>query len=132
MGYNRKPTAEQQEAAAEKRRKFAELVSQVAAMTDDQRAELAARIAVTTCDGHPVSPFNANLIARQFEGATVIGGFKQWLNAGRCVRKGQHGFGIYAPRLKGEGDDKHAEGFIMVTMFDISQTEPLPEAAPAA
>ena len=133
----RQPTAEQKAAAEEKRSKFRALVSQVAALSDEQRAEIAAKMPVVTCEGHMLSLFNNVLIASQFDNATVVGGFNQWKSAGRAVRKGEHGFGIFAPRNPAKSEAEKVEpaktpdhpSFIMVYVFDVSQTEPLEATA---
>lgn len=78
---------------------------------------------------------NQHLIFAQFEGATQCAGFQQWKKEGRQVRKGEHGIKIFAPTkftVKDEdgkpekdenGEDKKKDGFVMVTIFDISQTD---------
>lgn len=78
---------------------------------------------------------NRHLIFCQFEEATRCAGFQQWKKEGRQVRKGEHGIKIFAPTkftVKGEdgepekdenGDVKKKDGFVMVTVFDISQTD---------
>lgn len=78
---------------------------------------------------------NQHLIFCQFEEATRCAGFQQWKKEGRQVRRGEHGIKIFAPTkftVKGEdgepekdenGDVKKKDGFVMVTVFDISQTD---------
>jgi len=64
----------------------------------------------------------------------MVGGFGQWLRAGRSVRKGESGLGIWVPIAKGKaGEEEAGEGadggrprFLMGTVFDISQTDALP------
>jgi antirestriction protein ArdC len=66
-----------------------------------------------------------------------VAGFKAWLKLGRCVRKGEHGIAILAPvRVKERDDDREETGegrvfFRTAYVFDVSQTEPLPEVEPA-
>ena len=63
----------------------------------------------------------------------MVGGFNQWKDKGRSVKKGEHGLMIWIPSIrKGEqgsespttGDvDKVEMRFTMGTVFDITQTE---------
>ncbi len=133
MKNYRNATPEQKAAAKAKREKFYQLVKMVGEMSEEQRAEMAARLPVANCEGHPLSVFNNVLIASQFDNATIVGGFNQWKAAGRCVRKGEHGFAIFAPRTQGKAEVEPTElakqpdhpSFIMVYVFDISQTDPI-------
>ena len=65
-----------------------------------------------------------------------MAGFRAWLRLGRVVRKGQTGLRIWAPmRIKARDEDGE-EGerklrFRSATVFDVSQTEPLPGVEPA-
>ena len=138
MGY-RKPLTDEQRAKSEERRaKFTELAKQIGAMSEEQRAAMAAKMAgVVTIEGRVLSIHNACLIACQNPSATMVGGFNQWKAHGRSVRKGEHGLMIWAPkhraedpnRQPGEMSDKDLRpGFIMVTVFDVAQTEAI-EAA---
>lgn len=102
--------------------------------------------ALATHDGY--SGRNACLIAMQDPDATDVSGFKTWLHRGRCVRCGEHGIMILAPAgtgtVKGRGDAEpiHVEGpdgqgdgeggkprqFFRIThVFDVRQTDPLPD-----
>jgi hypothetical protein len=103
-------------------------------MSDEQRAAMAAQMsAVVTVEGRALSLHNSCLVACQKPDATVLGGFGQWIKAGRCVRKGEHGLMIWAPTMRRTNEpspDAEQEsttrraGFIMVTVFDVSQTDP--------
>jgi hypothetical protein len=130
----RTPTAEQKQAAAERRQKFRALVARIAKMTDAERAQITQGLA-TTIDGHVLSFKNQLLIALQLPRATVVGGFRQWIKAGRMVQKGQHGATIWIPTGKKDADgtsepsDAEAEDaggprFLTASVFDISQTAP--------
>ena len=130
----RQATPAQQAAAKERRTKFSELCQMVAAMSEADRATLAARIMVTTIEGHALSLHNACLVAYQRENVTLVGGFHQWKQQGRTVRKGEHGLMIWCPTAGPREKEQTSEskdspaahpGFIMGTIFDISQTEPL-------
>lgn len=139
-------TAEQVAARDARRSAFKELVRKVAAMDDGQRAEIVNSCgAVVTCDGHALSITNTMLLILQSGGrASMVGGFRQWLGKGRCVRKGEHGFMIWIPlaaRKTADGADStqaseaQTEGDSMrfgnATVFDITQTEELPAEAAA-
>ena len=129
-----KHTTPEQRAQAEARReRFRAIVRKVAAMTDEQRAELAGQVMPTTVEGHTLSLHNACLLACQCPTVTLVGGFRQWLKAGRVVRKGEHGLMLWIPsaRAKPETDTDDTPdrrpGFLMGTVFDVSQTEELTE-----
>lgn len=124
----RQPTESQQQAKAERREKFAQLVKQVADLTDEQRAELASKMFVTTCEGHTLSTTNQMLVALQFGEATIVGGFNQWKAHGRTVKRGEHGIMIWIPKTKREEDEPREtpEYFFTGYVFDVSQTEALP------
>lgn len=93
--------------------------------------------AVVTCEGRALSFVNTCLVLTQRPGASMVGGFVQWLKIGRAVRKGETGIGIWIPTTKGEkaaepaaeaseGQDGPRARFIMGTVFDVSQTDALP------
>lgn len=80
---------------------------------------------------------NQLLVAMQAPQATYIAGFRAFLDLGRCVRKGETAIRILAPvvaRKKdqpdGNKDEKKPIGFRAVPVFDVSQTEPLPDRTP--
>lgn len=125
-------TAEQIEKRDARRAAFQETCRKIKALSEVQRAELAASCPVVNIEGHVLSLKNRCLIALQSPAATVVGGFRQWLKVGRCVRKGEHGISIWVPAggrkaKKEDGDTEYAEGaetfFIAGTVFDVSQTE---------
>jgi hypothetical protein len=147
----RAPTAEQKAKAAERRERFRALAKTVAEMTNAERAALVDRCgAVVTIEGHPLSFFNTCLLLSQNPGASVVGGFAQWIKAGWAVRKGERGLGIWVPvgKSKGDGtpaaaaggqpadadgnDDTGRPRFIMGTVFDIAQTDEVEVAAAVA
>jgi antirestriction protein ArdC len=89
------------------------------------------------------SPSNTWLIALQAPHATRVAGFRAWLKLNRCVRNGERGIRIWAPmQVKardGDGnvvkeDDTGHElkrvRFRLTAVFDVSQTEPLPNTEP--
>lgn len=131
-------TPAQQEAAKLRRERFKGIVKQIAAMDATQRAFLASKGVLATCEGRTLSPCNQMLIAMQCPDATIVGGFRQWKAQGRSVRKGEHGHMIWVPLLRGDSDtasdtpqpsDMDGEAtserirFIIGTVFDISQTQ---------
>lgn len=132
----RQPTAEQKQKAAERRAAFRALAKRISELTEDERLALAARAGIRTIEGRELSIVNQCLLMTQRGNATVVGGFQQWKRAGRQVRKGEHGLSIWIPvgfgRKDGEatgaeigetGEEKR-RGFIMGTVFDVSQTDP--------
>lgn len=132
-------TPEQIAARDAKRERFKQLVKQIAAMSDTDRARIATNAGtVLTCEGKALSPINTCLLFLQCPNVSMVGGFRQWLRQGRCVRKGQHGSTIWIP-LGARGGDIGADlsgqesvesmRFGTATVFDISQTEELQAAA---
>jgi len=129
----RQATEEQKAKAIERRERFRQLVKHVSAMSEDERTALVMKCgAIVTCEGRALSPLNSCLILTQFPTASMVGGFLQWKDHGRSVKKGAVGISIWVPtgrkkeqaELKeiSEGKEKPG-GFIMGTIFDITQTE---------
>ena len=144
----KRPTAEQKARAAERREKFRALAKLLTEMSDGERAALVDRCGVVTIEGRPLSFHNTCMLAMQNPGVTVVGGFAQWKRAGRSVRKGERGLGIWVPVgdrsgdvssfptgcVDADGNGKDSAGrvrFVMGTVFDIAQTE-VSEAAAVA
>jgi hypothetical protein len=90
---------------------------------------------------------NCMLIALEFglrgQEPEPVAGFRTWLKLGRCVRKGEHGIRIAAkvtPRktsdtaelYDGSGEDERQQKvpvrFTTVSVFSVSQTDPIPGA----
>jgi len=119
-------TPNQTAARDARRERFAALAGQIAELSPEARAALATSMpAIVTVEGRALSLHNACLVALQLPTATILGGYRQWLAAGRQVRKGEHAIMIWAPRMKKDadtGDDERA-GFITISMFDVSQTD---------
>ena len=135
----RQPTPEQKQKAAERRERFRALAAQVAEMSEDERTALVMKVgAIVTCEGRALSAFNSCLVLSQLPTASMVGGFWQWKDKGRAVKKGAQGLMIWIPTHKGEkgedttptpdageGEEKgKRSGFVMGTVFDVSQTEP--------
>jgi antirestriction protein ArdC len=83
---------------------------------------------------HSYSWGNTLLIWAQKPEASHLKGFKGWLDLGRQVRKGERGIRILAPRpwqksVEGEDGEQKVVGgvsFTTVSVFDVSQTDPVP------
>ena len=80
---------------------------------------------------------NQLLIALQNPDATYVAGFRAFLDLGRSVRKGERGIRIHAPMppRKKENDDEGGRQpvrFRSVAVFDVAQTDPLPDTEPVA
>lgn len=86
---------------------------------------------------------NQLLIAMQRPDATYVAGFRAFLELNRCVQKGERAIRILAPMNVrtnenggrqaeggGEGDEPRRRIFRAVSVFDVSQTEPLPDREP--
>ncbi len=132
----RQPSEAEKAKYLERRERFRSLAASVAALSPEQRNSLVARLgAVVTVEGHPLSLGNTCLVLLQIPTASMVGGFQQWLKAGRAVQKGQHGCMIWIPTGRGKaGEDNPAadpeaaperQGFVMGTVFDVSQTAPV-------
>ena len=110
----------------EKVKKVRELLS---SLTEAQRAELLSNAQITTIEGHPLSVNNTVALLVQGCKDPVVGGFRQWIKAGRCVRKGSVGFVIWTPskRRSDESDDSEdfEPRFYPTTVFSQSQTDVL-------
>ncbi len=86
---------------------------------------------------------NQLLIAMQRPDATYVAGFRAFLDLNRCVRRGERAIRILAPMSvrtresetqqlgTGAADEKSRRTFFRaVSVFDVSQTEPLPGKKP--
>jgi len=143
MKIFKKLSAEEQAQAEQKKAKLKEFIDQVSKMTEDQLSLLKEKISIITCDGHSLSAKNTALLDLQAEGTdktvSVVGGFSQWLDKGRAVRKGERAFCIMAPsqgkakdksgkvKLADDGSELQKTYFKFVSVFDISQTDLIPE-----
>jgi antirestriction protein ArdC len=84
---------------------------------------------------HRYSWHNQVLICCQRPDASFVRGFTGWLAAGRAVRKGERGIRIFAPRpwqrtaTDEEGEETVEAGlsFAVVHVFDVAQTDPIPD-----
>jgi N-terminal domain of anti-restriction factor ArdC len=131
--YN--PTPEQKAKAEERRAKMRKLAKTVSEMTDEQRNAIVMRLgAIPTVEGRPLSAFNTCFLFHQLEGVSMVGGFQQWRNTGRQVRRGEHALAIWIPKGEKADDSKVAPeagevdrpSFFLGNVFDISQTDAIP------
>src|SRR5947209_13056515 len=135
-------------------RKLSEAERAVRRQADRDRLEHAARallssqgwqrwVRVRSTNGLTRYTFgNQLLIAMQRPDASYVAGFRAFLQLNRCVRKGERGIRILAPMnvRRGESErDEDAQGenrrrvvFRAVSVFDVSQTDPLPGIEPVA
>ena len=126
----KKLTQKQKEKRDQRRSDFRKIIKTVADMTVEQRQEIVGKIGlIPTVTGGALSPFNSCVVLYQNKDAAMVGGFRQWKAAGRYIRKGEHGVGIWIPAAKPKSDDNDKEDirFFMGTVFDISQTEEINE-----
>lgn len=129
---------ERKEAAQAKKKEIREQYKQTAERIESD-PEFAAAFADVAERFPTYSERNQKLIFMQNDEATVCAGFNKWKAEGRMVRKGEKGIKIFAPTKKkvrdengeivknSEGEDEEEAGFIMVTVFDIAQTDPVEE-----
>lgn len=130
MSKRHEQTPEARAAAEAKRAAFRNFANQIAKMTPEERQDLAMNSPITTINLQPLSVKNQCLIALQMPTATICAGFRQWLKAGRAVKKGEKAINIWIPtgcsKADGTGEDA-AEAtetrFIVGSVFDITQTE---------
>src|SRR5471032_3353441 len=130
----RRPTTEDRDA-----RRHAQVEQLRAATTALLTSEGWQRWLRTRSRFHRYSLRNTLLIAVQCPPATHVAGFRRWLELGRCVRKGEKAIRIFAPVRSrrtdsGQNDatagEQQVVGFRLATVFDVSQTEPLPGVEP--
>ncbi|WP_431246405.1 ArdC-like ssDNA-binding domain-containing protein [Leifsonia xyli] len=91
---------------------------------------------------HTYSLNNVLLIMSQNPQATMVAGFRQWQAKGRQVRKGEKSIKIFGYREKRaarhdqkkatEDDERLVRYFPTLSVFDITQTDPIEGAAPLA
>lgn len=128
----RQATPAQQAKAQEKRAKVREFARIIGAMSEAERTEFMLRVGgVTTAEGRRLSFFNTALLLHQLPGASQVGGYRQWQAAGRQVRKGESALMMWCPAGNGEkdapsqGEAEDEKRFFLVSVFDISQTDPM-------
>ncbi|WP_223227647.1 ArdC-like ssDNA-binding domain-containing protein [Leifsonia xyli] len=124
-----KRTPEERKAQAEAL--HATLTDQVQQLTDSDQWR---RLLDFTRSFHTYSLNNLLLILSQCPDASAVAGFRQWQAKGRQVRKGEKSIKIFGYSTKkitqedpdtGEEVEKRAARFPMLSVFDISQTDPI-------
>lgn len=115
-----------------------QLLRAISAMSEAERAEMADRMPrVMNPQGHFLTVHNTLLLCQQAQRSdlTVVAGFRQWIKAGRVVRKGQKSLGYIAVPIQvrqrdrnGDTTDARELRFRFVPVFDVSQTEALETA----
>ncbi|WP_434315998.1 ArdC-like ssDNA-binding domain-containing protein [Leifsonia sp. P73] len=129
-------TAEERQAEAEAL--HASIVEQVQQLADSGQWRAFLEFARSF---HNYSLNNLLLILAQNPDATMVAGFRQWQTKGRQVRKGEKSIEIFGYREKrgepdGETDEARASDervvryFPTLSVFDISQTDPIEGAVP--
>ena len=126
------------EAAQAKKKELREQAKHTAERIEND-PEFAAAFADFAARFPSYSERNQTMIFMQNDEATICAGFNKWKEEGRAVRKGEKGIKIFAPTKKKvrdengnvvkneKGEDEEEAGFIMVTVFDIAQTDPVDE-----
>lgn len=72
-----------------------EMAHQIKAMPPADREALALKLGTITPEGHRLSQYNTLFLWLQTGRATPqAGGFRQWLKAGRIVKRGEHAAGV--------------------------------------
>lgn len=128
----------------DRKEQLAGLASRIRAMSEGQKRELVERFgSIFTPEGHALSLFNTVGLIQQAGGRSLgqVGGFRQWLKAGRMVRKGEHACGVIWVPLHGkksaktpseEGENAVAPQkprFKIIPVFSVDQTEPARDMA---
>lgn len=121
--------------AADLRANITDRIKRLAELTDQAAISEQIQAYLETCGKfHRYSFNNIMLIAFQNPNATMVAGYKRWLELNRYVRRGEKGIAILAPCIyktnpNDENSPTEVKGFRVVYVFDISQTngEPLPK-----
>lgn len=128
----RELTPDQIAARDARREKIRGITRTLAKMTPAELEALAAKYPVITVEGRTLSIHNQCLIVSQADRPiTIVGGFRQWRQNGRYVRKGEHGLAIWFPSRKQERAEAAPNGtgevdetrFYLGTVFDVTQTD---------
>lgn len=135
--HRRKKTLTPEQLAESKARRevIRKLATTIQGLSEEERLQMAATRPVLTTEGRVLSPFNCCLVASQNLSATIVGGFHQWGQVGRQVKKGKgQGIAIYAPKHPGKAEASPVDEmqFLLVWVFDITSTEPKDQEQAAA
>ena len=125
-------TKRQSEESIERRNRIKQMSEIIATLSPEEKQAYIDRVGVVQRigEGGMLSPYNMCLVLYQLEGATIIGGYNQWLNVGRQVRRGERSISIFAPSNRKRTVEKDGEeitvdnlNFRLVSVFDVSQTD---------
>lgn len=102
-----------------------QLVQKYKSLTQQEIETLSQFVIVSIEGNRAYSLRNQHLIAMQLNNPTICGGFHQWSERGRKVKKGEHGALILYPVgvKKDAEEDEEPTHFFSAIVFDISQTE---------
>lgn len=110
-----------------------EVAKGLAKLSDEEKKELCKLVSVANVEGRTLSLNNTCLLAAQNPTVTIVGGFKQWIKQGRCVKKGEKALYIWFPVQKKDKagnpvfvaatEDPLSPFFLLGAVFDISQTQ---------
>lgn len=119
--------------AARRKEQIKTLAETVARMTEEEKQTYISKAGVVLkSDGTMLSLPNMMMAVLQNDRATMVAGYEQWRGLGRQVRAGEQSIKIFAPTTKTKTDDQGEETtstrFILVSVFDVSQTDEI-EAA---
>ena len=114
----------------ERQNKIRNLRAKLSSLSPEQRQLFIDKGMVSTIEGRVLSHVNTILVYLQSNGQppSIVGGFRQWIKAGRAVKRGEHGMMVWFPvgtKNEDTGDIEDVEHFYTGTVFDISQTEEL-------
>lgn len=132
MTVRHKKSAE--EYRAEAKQLHASVLEQVEALRDSEQWAAFLEYAKKF---HRYSVGNILLIHQQMPHATQVAGYRRWQELGRQVRKGEHAIRIlgYATKVTQEAtettEEKRRAYFPIVSVFDVSQTDPIDPTDPA-
>lgn len=99
-----------------------------------RNSEQWARFMTAAQSFHQYSLGNLMLILSQFPEASNVAGYRSWQKLGRQVRKGEKGIRIFGGRTivetvenarTGEEEEQRRARFFPVSVFDLSQTDPI-------
>lgn len=122
----------QSEDSIERRNRIKQLAEIVTSLSPEEKQAYIDRVGVVQRigEGGMLSPYNMCLVLYQMEDATMVGGYNQWLNVGRQVRRGERSICIFAPSnrkrtIEKDGEDVTVDrvNFRLVPVFDVSQTD---------
>jgi hypothetical protein len=127
---NRKDIMKIDEAKQTKREQLKQYAQKLKSLSEDEKTQLMKGLLIKNIEGRELSPTNQMLIIMQCQQATVVGGFNQWKQQGRKIKKGECGSVIFIPIRKNKEDesgnpldDTQLSHFICGNVFDITQTE---------